>query len=167
MAEDAASGLFAACRAKGLDLYYAYLLAFVTAIDDRLLRAMPMMMVCCLAAGQAEWLELDVTQLMHSQPSWTEDDDSICADFTSNPSEQPSDPHPAGSSSATSVHQHDSSAGGISLAAKHATGSTATSGVARPTTVSRFAGDRVLLWHCGPDVTQNGPGTCSIEVHSE
>ena len=139
----------------------------MTAVYDWLMRVLPMMEISCLAAGQAEWLELDVSQLMHSQPSWTEDDDSICADFTSSPSEQPSDPHPAGSSSATVAHQQGSSAGGSSLSARHATGSTAASGVARPTTVSRFAGDRVLLWHCGPDVNQNGPGTYSIEVHSE
>ena len=139
----------------------------MTAVADRLLRVMPLTVIICLVAGQAEWLELDVTQLMHSQPSWTLDDDSICADFTSSPSEQPSDPHFAGSSSATVAHQQGSSAAGSSLAAWHATGSTATSHVVRPATVSRFAGDRVLLWHCGPDVTQYGPGTCSIEVHSE
>ena len=131
----------------------------MTAIDNRLLQKN--------AAGQAEWLELDVTQLMHSQPSWTEDDDSICADFTSSPSEQPRDRRTAGSSSAVVAHQQESSTGDASSTTWHATGSTTASHVARPATVSRFAGDRVLLWHCGPDVTQNGPGTCSIEVHSE
>ena len=110
-----------------------------------------------------------MTQLMHSQPSWTEDDDSICADFTSSPSECPPNPDPASSSSAAVAHQGSrlSSDGGNSSTAWHATGSTASSHPARPTMVSRFAGDRVLLWHCGSDVTQNGPGTCSIEVHSE